>query len=116
MFLHGIFVFLIFNRLTHYYGIYQASIYKQKMRLIQQFQGRCNALLVKIPFDDVLLDIQVTLSQDLQALEVCSYQQSQVMGMKNEVHNHNCHSHKLFHRLLHLMLELMWHASILREH
>ena len=46
-----------------------------------------------------MLDNQVTLSQALQALELRSYQQSWVMGMKNEVHDHNCHSHKLFHGL-----------------
>ena len=46
------------------------------MSLLRHFLDRCNALLVKIPFDDVLLDIQATLSQALQDLEVHSYQQS----------------------------------------
>ena len=53
------------QRFTRYYGIYQASIRKQKRSLIQHFLDKCNALLVKIPFDDVLLDIQETLSQAL---------------------------------------------------
>ena len=62
------------QRFTRYYGIYQASIRKQKMSLLQHFLDKCNALLVKNPFDDVLLDIQETLSQTLQVVEVHSYQ------------------------------------------
>ena len=69
------------------------------MSLLQHFLDRCNALLVKIPLDDVLLDIQETLSQALQVLEVRNYQQSRVMAMKNEVHDHNCNSHKFYHGL-----------------
>ena len=87
------------QRFTRYYGIYQASIRKQKMSWLQHFLDRCNALLVKIPLDDVLLDIQETLSQALQVLEVRNYQQSRVMAMKNEVHDHNCNSHKFYHGL-----------------
>ena len=56
------------------------------MRLIQQILDKCNAFFVSIPFDDLLLDIQWMLSQALQDLEVRSYQQAHVMGMKNEVH------------------------------
>ena len=85
------------QRFTRYYGINQASICKQKMSLIQQFLDRCNALLVKSPFDDVLLDLQEALLQALQVLEVHSYQQSWVIAMKNEVHDHNCHSHNFFY-------------------
>ena len=87
------------QRFTRYYGIHQASIRKQKMSLVQQFLDRCNALLVKCPFDDVLLDIQEALSHALQVLQVCSYQRARVMAMKSEVHDHNCHSHKFFHGL-----------------
>ena len=47
----------------------------------------------------MLLDIHETLSQSLQVFEVRSYQQSWVMAMKNEVHDHNCNSHKFYHRL-----------------
>ena len=45
------------------------------------------------------MNIQEALSHALQVLEVCTYQQSRVMAMKNEVHDHNCHSHKFFHGL-----------------
>ena len=70
------------------------------MNLLQHFLDRCNALLVKIPLDDMLLDIQETLSQALcQVLEVRSYQQSGVMAMKNALHDLNCHSHKFYHGL-----------------
>ena len=69
------------------------------MGLIQQFLNQCNALLVIISFDDVLLDIQGTLSQALQDLDVCSYQQSCVMGMKHELHGHNYQSNEIFHSL-----------------
>ena len=67
------------------------------MGLIQQFLNQCNALLVIISFDDVLLDIQRTLSQALQDLDVCSYQQSHVMGMKHELHDCNCQPDRNFH-------------------
>ena len=80
------------------------------MRLIQQFLYRCNALLVSISFDDVLLNIQVTLSQDLQDLPVRSYQGLHVMGMKHELHYSNCQSHKSFMGCMHPMLERMWYA------
>ena len=58
----------------HYLQHHQASIHSKNTRLIQYFLDMCNALLVKIPFDDVLLNIQVTLSQDLRDLKVRSYQ------------------------------------------
>jgi hypothetical protein len=47
----------------------------------------------------VLLDIQDTLSQTLQDLEVRSYQQSRVRDRKQGVSDHNCISHKFFHGL-----------------
>ena len=77
------------------------------MSLLQHFLDRPNALLVKLPSDDVLLDIQVTLSQALQDLEVHGYQQSSVMGMKHELHYSNCQSHKSFMGCMHPMLERM---------
>ena len=87
------------QQFARHYGISQASSRKQTVRLVQQLLNRCNALLVSSPFDDVLLDIQVTLSQALQDLEVHSYQRSRVVGMKQELHDHNCQSHKFFHGL-----------------
>jgi hypothetical protein len=47
--------------------------------------------------DILLLDIQVTLNQAVQDLEVRSYQQS--WDKKHEVYDHNSISHKLFHWL-----------------
>ena len=69
------------------------------MRALQQLLHRCNALLVSSPVDDVLLDIQVTLNQALQDLEVRSYQQFWVRDKKQEVYDHNSISHKFLHGL-----------------
>ena len=69
------------------------------MRALQQLLHKCNALLVSSPVDDILLDIQVTLNQALQDLEVRSYQQFRVRDKKQEVYDHNSVSHKFFHGL-----------------
>ena len=45
-----------------------------------------NVLLASSPINDVLLDIQVTLSQALQDLKVHGYQQTCAVGMKQEPH------------------------------
>ena len=50
------------------------------MSLILQYLDMCNAFLVSIP-----LDIQGTLFQALQILEVHTYQQAHMIGMKQEL-------------------------------
>ena len=97
--LHGMFAFLIFNGLLDIMGFLKQLSIKKKVRALQQLLHRCNALLVSSLLDDVLLDIQVTLNQALQDLEVRSYQQFRVRDKKHEVYDHNSVSHKFFHGL-----------------
>ena len=87
------------QRFARHYGISQATVRKRKVRALQQLLHRCNALLVLSPVDDVLWDIQVTLNQALQDLEVISYQQFRMRDKKQQVHDHNFVSHKFFHGL-----------------
>jgi hypothetical protein len=87
------------QRFARHYGISQAFLHKRMVSFINHLLNRCNDLLVSSPVDAVLLDIQATLSQTLQDLEVRSYQQSRVRARKQEVSDHNCISHKFFHGL-----------------
>ena len=64
---------------------FSKHLQETKARLVKKLLEQCNALLVSLPLDDVLLDVQVTLSQASQSLKVRNNQQSRLMDVKREL-------------------------------
>ena len=95
------------QKLSRYYGMYNAFKGRRKINALATLLGRCNALLSHWPMDEQLLDIHKILSTSLCDMKVKSYQQARLHKLREEVDDCNCQSHSFFHAL-HYMQGIMW--------
>ena len=87
------------QKLSRFYGMYNAFKRRRKIKALATLLGRCNALLSFWPMDEQLLDIHKILSTSLCDMNVKCYQQARLHKLRQEVDDCNCQSHNFFHAL-----------------
>ncbi len=87
------------QKLSKFYGIYNAFQRKKKLHAMTTLLGRCNVLLTYWPRDAELLEMQQFLSTYLHELQIHNYQQARLFQMVHESEDNNCQSHKFFRAL-----------------